>query len=370
MYQKLSGQPKLKDVVHKVSSHLDAMALLDYYHAENISEIHTPHGLELRHSCLIERVEPHHSHSDSSASASLRVDNLNYGCWSWGGGGFFWLLKTLEQDDEIRIRRVLHDLSAGLYRESPEKFMETVQRVFSKSSDRTVIENNSYHEKVLEPWLQIRHPYFSEDRGISEDVIDRMKLGYDDKEIRVVIPHFFDHKLVGWQKRALDNPEYPISVKSFPKYKSSIAFPRKDTLFNYDNLDASKPLFVVEAPMSVLRGLTHGNDLDNITATFGASVTKEQMKLMQEFPLIYIGMDPDPAGWVASLKLMKELGQYTEVRMLSFPQGKDYADMQLSGQADTPNLYEVIASAEKSWQAIPRLEKMMTKKRNRNVKVR
>src|SRR6478609_875486 len=86
----------------------------------------------------------------------------------------------------------------------------------------------------------IDYLYFN--RNISLEVLDNMKIGYDEKEVRIVITVFWEGNLVGWQKRAMDNTPMVKnengSVRKPEKYKNSVGFNKSITLYNADNIDA------------------------------------------------------------------------------------------------------------------------------------
>jgi DNA primase len=114
---------------------------------------------------------------------------------------------------------------------------------------------------------------------------------------RIVIPHFWTGILVGWQKRLAS----PHGVG--PKYVSSPGFPKTVTLFNFDLADPSS-VVVVESPMSVLVMVSRGIDA---VATFGASVSEEQVRIMKEFDEVTLWFDDDTAGRKALFRVSRAL---------------------------------------------------------------
>src|SRR4051812_1469073 len=93
-----------KRLYRNVLAKVDGMAVLEHYGAKNIVR----NGDELIHSCLLDKVHPHHSHGDSSPSASLNDERMLYNCWSFGGGDIVWLVQEMEG---ISRRRALQRLA-------------------------------------------------------------------------------------------------------------------------------------------------------------------------------------------------------------------------------------------------------------------
>ena len=270
----------------QVVKNIDAEDVLDYYQADNISLSHSSNGDELIHSCLLDRVDPHHSHGDSTPTACLSVDDKLYYCFAYGGGDLFWLLEKLEGSWEGAVK-VIQKLSRG------------VQDQDSKSSP-----------EILDGWNFI-HPYVSS-RGVSDGVIIRHRVGYDPESNRITLPLFWNGELVGWQKRALP-------PQSQPKYQNSPGFPKSEVL--YLGGEESDEVLVVESIFSVLvgetlqeKGLLPGLRL---ASTLGAKVSDEQIKLLRNYSKVIIWFDDDQAGKSGALRLLRGLSDYTSVSVVN-----------------------------------------------------
>jgi DNA primase len=98
------------------------------------------------------------------------------------------------------------------------------------------------------------------------------------------------------------------------KYKSSPGFPKAYTLYNYDNVDASKPVIVVESPTTVLYMLTMG--FDNVVGTFGKSVPDAQVELLRSFEEVIMFFDFDWAGNMGNRSVLDRLSRYTKTWMV------------------------------------------------------
>jgi len=142
----------------------------------------------------------------------------------------------------------------------------------------------------------------------------------------LIIPHFWNQELVGYQERWLseDRP------KNVSKYTNTNNFPKKETIFNWDravlNAREGKPVVVVESCMTTIR--LHDIGITSV-ATFGASVSPFQVSLLGSLPEVILSFDNDVAGKRAAQKLQDKLMDYTLVRLLPCPDGfkSDLADM-------------------------------------------
>lgn len=302
---------------------LDAQAVLDHYGAENAYEQSAADGTqEVIHSCLIDRVEPHHNNGDQNPSAACNLDKKVYICYQWWGGDLFHLIAKMEGKDSLaEIVPLLSPFLTGSV-QSADKVKAELDKIFAKSATFSM-DLPSYADRVLDPWLR-EHPYWAS-RGISAETVEALKLGFDANENRVVFPHFFNGSLVGWQKRVT-----PETRPAFPKYRNSVGFPKAETLYNYDRAKQYSTVIVVESPMSVVRAHTLG--FPNVVATFGAKVTPHQIELLRRWRSVYVWFDADSAGYGGEQKLVSGLYRHSGVRVVIPEPGRDAADSESEEQ--------------------------------------
>jgi DNA primase len=317
----------LSDLYQHYRGKLDVRQILDHYGAQNVTEVVSADGsTELVHSCLLDRVEPHHAHGDAHPSACANVDKGLYVCYSYWGGDIFHLIQKLEgRDDFASIVPVLSDFFCGATHDSV-RVRKDLDTIFAEPM--YAVDLPSYSEKVLPPVGA--HPYML-GRGITMEAHKLLRIGYDAKDNRIVFPHFFDGKLVGWQKRAIppDNVyRWLATCPQWPKYKSSSGMPKSETLYGWDQLWCGNPacdhVVVVESPMSVARA--YSEVIHNVVATFGAYVAKAQIDLLKQFRSVTVWMDDDPAGQRGCHKLVKALYRHTEVLVVTPDKGRDLGD--------------------------------------------
>lgn len=309
---------------------IDPMRVLEYYDAQNCFEQKQGDGsVEVRHSCLIDRVDPHHSHGDQNPSASLNIDKKLYTCWTYGGGGdVLWLIMMLEEAESLTeiipvLRQFLKEST-----ETKEDFQKELEGFFQveKYEEDPL---PKYSERLLDRW-SFTHPYLTEVRGMSAEACSRLRVGWDEESNRITFPVFFRGDLVGWQKRAIPKgPYWPGTREQVPKYKNTKDFPKSKVLYNYDRVSGRREVVVVESPMSVLKAesLTDGEDiLSSVVATFGAKVTEPQLDLLRGFSRVYVYMDDDTAGVRAARKISRYLYRFVDCRIVKPSQGMDLGD--------------------------------------------
>lgn len=303
---------------------LNVREVLAHYGAENCREMTGPDGTtEILHSCLLDRVEPHHLHGDRNPSACVNVEKKTFICYSYWGGDLFHLIMKMEGKEHLGdIIPVIGDFLEGATSTS-EDFLSEIEGILSAESSY-LIDIPEYSPKILEPWAY-SHPYIRQ-RGISLDASSRLKIGYDQNSNRIVFPHFWEGKLVGWQQRAIPPGDlWPGTVPPMPKYKNSLGFPKSETLYGTEWLSPELgPVVVVESPMSVAKA--HSLGVPNVVATFGAKVSQTQIDYLKGFPQVVLWFDADYAGEMAERKVGKALYRHIGVKLVVAEDGKDLAD--------------------------------------------
>lgn len=253
---------------------------------------------ELIHGCLV----PWSSHSDQdrNPTASLNWSKLTYKCLGCGaGGGLLWFIQTVRHCDHKEARGWLGK-ATGLDGNVMDlhDLLNYFDALYENRGSR-VPPIPTYDDRILAPWMML-HPWLfdpePEGRGIPEEALLKFKVGYapdypvNDNKVseRIVVPHYWQGQLVGWQTRRLADD-------GTPKYLSSPDFPKDTTLLNYD--PKQRVAIVVESSMSVLK---HHLAIPNFVSTFGASVTDRQVKLLCKYERVILWMDNDDAGWNAT----------------------------------------------------------------------
>lgn len=349
------------DAEHKLhrdlARRIDPRAILDHYEAENAFEmLNTEDGsTEVIHSCLIDRVEPHHANGDQNPSASCNIDKKLYVCYSYtdpvtnkSGMDMVDLVLKLERKKALEdVSDVIAPYLAGATPDNDD-LLDGWRALYGSPDAATESPApRTYSERILESWAFI-HPYLAE-RGVPDEVASNLQIGYDAVDNRITIPHFWHGALVGWQKRAIPDrrPAWRGTVPALPKYRSSPGFPKSTTLYRLPNPADAPAICVVESPFSTIRSVAIGCDIP-VVATFGAKITDRQLAVMADFTRVYVWMDPDEAGASAERKVVTTLSRLTEVLVVTPDDGKDLGDyddvdeVHVKIDAATPALHKMM----------------------------
>jgi len=286
-------------------------------------------GDELIHRCPLPF--GNHRNGDANPSSSLNKDTLLFNCFTCGGGSVIWLVQNcLNITREEAIARLMGEVR-GTNLVPIEDFIKRLEGVFQPNQHERV-DIPVYSDTLLRRWE--RTCDYLTTRGVSEAVQREMRTGVEENRSefsksstgehmvtldRVVLPHFMNGKLIGWVARKIQN------VDGVPKYRNSKGFPRGAWLYNLDNARAYDEVYVVESPMSVLVLKSRG--IDNVVATFGAKVDKQQLNLLRNFSRVNIFMDGDTPGRMATQHLIESLGTYTKLSIIETPDDEDPATL-------------------------------------------
>jgi Toprim-like/CHC2 zinc finger len=284
--------------------------LLEEFGAKNVRD---GRNGELIHSCCL----PFglHANGDANPSASLNWQKLVYHCYGCGnGGGLAWFIATCRGEDVEQVRKWVEDRTSIETEAGLQGFLKYLDALYSpKATVKPQIPK--FNPAIMDPWLEFVHPYLTEFRHIPRDNVVRHKVGWDQSLDRIVFPHFWKGDLVGWQSRRIVND-------GTPKYKSTPDFPKDQTI--YCNPGTYKePIVVVESPISVVSK----DHLTPMVATFGASVTEKQIKLIGNYRMVLLWFDNDNAGWEATKRVGSALSRYTDVFVVDCDLAADPADM-------------------------------------------
>ena len=241
-----------------------------------------------------------HKHGDKNPSFAVNTKSGVANCFVCGGGSLVWLVQQME---DKTYKEALSTLQSFQVEMSDEEFAALVESLGREDDERSSL-LTSYGADI-ERWSGNRHEYWAE-RGLTRQTEARFSLGYSPEHNRVVVPHRFRGEWVGYQMRTLDGKG--------PKWKNSTDFPRATTLFNYDVARHYESVIVVEAAASAM--WLHQLGYPNVVATFGASVTKEQCRLLRYADEVVAWLDPDEAGEHGLALLTADLASHTTVYRL------------------------------------------------------
>ena len=226
------------------------------------------------HRCVIERMEPHHVNGDRGASAEMNVRSGVYICFAY-------------MDHAISFKhlcRIMHEKYNFEYeQEVPDDLQKVLKDKFADYDEPSL--NISVYQRCT-------HPYMLKERHFSQEVLDLAQVKYDQYSGRIAIPVFKDGRCIAIQRRTI--PGVVLDGRIHPKYEWTKGFDKSHFLYSVGELDASKPLLVVESVMSVFRAWDYG--LHNCCALFGSHMSQYQADLLKRFDSIILWLDGDNAG--------------------------------------------------------------------------
>jgi DNA primase len=283
-----------------------------------------------------------HKNGDANPSFGFHTEELRYNCFVCGGGSLFRLVEEMNgcgREDAERWLLAHSDLEPS----DTSKFKEQIEAILTPHHETAV--DPEYPIDALFPFRKI-HPYLYE-RGLTKDVIIQYQIGFDEEHLGIVIPHFFQGKLKGWQTRHLVEKDgvyfCPVESCNFknekkikvPKYKNTTAFPKQTTLYGYDQaMEYCREhpnvhhVILVESPFTVLYLASIG--IKNVMATFG-SFNFEQGSLVWPFTEVYFWPDNDSAGRENTKRAIAALWKYVGLYIVPPVEGEksDAADLSL-----------------------------------------
>lgn len=253
-----------------------------------------------------------HKNGDTRPSFSVNVGEGDrqglWNCFVCGGGDFAQLLSELNGESyEDALLGLTEVVREGNMVDLKDELLRVLDAKDPKTTDQKregyVIPQYIHHE-----WMDQFTP----------EAVEHFGLTYDEARDGVIIPHYWKGVLVGWQIRL-------FSGKS--KYINTPNFPKRNTLFGYDEARNYSHVIVVEGPKTVIK--LWGLGVRNAVATFGASVTDEQMTTLMGFDKVSTWFDNDEAGKMATEYVLDGLAGVCDVGVLPFVPGdkSDPADL-------------------------------------------
>lgn len=288
---------------------------------------------------------PSHPGVDANPSFSVNEDSLLWHCFTCDDGGGLPSLVIrvlgLEDDSETdtawqkALRWLLsytdHAVDTDMELvESVERYLQRSQIAPKRFRSPTL---PSLSPRLLQGLKTAPVALTAKWHITQESTLEHFQVKYDEKHSRkdyvgpaLIIPHFFQGNLVGYQERWLDE-DRPSAI---PKYTNTDDFPKKETLFNWDGaIDAGRAgdgVLVVESVMTVIRLFEIGIPA---VSTFGASVKDEQLRLLGSLPTVILAFDNDGPGKKATKKVADGISDYTDLWIVPFAPGEksDLADL-------------------------------------------
>jgi DNA primase len=213
-------------------------------------------------------------------------------------------------------KRILKSCGVQLGQASKRKtrhFSGRVSRV-SGRTDKEVSLDLSYRTFVPQKGLE-----YLDSRGITAESIAKWGIGWDESELRIVIPARDAQGTVRFLiKRA-------IRKKEWPKYLYTEGFPKTSLLFGACFLDMeqvrSQGLVVVEGSIDTI--INHQHGIRNTVAILGTGISEQQTAIISRIrpPRIVTMFDADVAGW-HNVQALERRVRTVPIFVSLYPKGK------------------------------------------------
>lgn len=217
--------------------------------------------------------------------------------------GIFWCFSCQESKDLIEV----------IMKASGKSYFESIRLIDSNKDNRSILDQltdklkdkNEFKPfdsdliKTLHSNLMnnIRAQKYLGNRGITKESALKYELGYSETQDMITVPvHSPEGEYLGFVGRSIEGK----------RFKNSTNLPKSKTLFNLHRNKRLEKIFVVESSFDAIMIEQAGG---HAVATLGATVSKEQRKLLKQYfnQVIALG-DNDDAGKNMSNKLITDLG--------------------------------------------------------------
>jgi len=223
-------------------------------------------------------------HSDSNPSFSIHKEGF-YKCFSCSAKGNLYQLTKRITGKSAKELFNLEDMKSYSFINTLAKPKRNKFPDYSKivQEGDTI---NPYDNKQCTEYL--------EKRFITKEFVEYFKLSYAHYTTynftrfidRLIIPIYKNSNLVGIEGRDVTGKQKPKVLYC----KGS----KVNNIFNYDNLDLSKPVIVVEGIMDMVK--IWENLSRNVCSIFGVSLSNYQIETLNTIPHLILFPDGDEAG--------------------------------------------------------------------------
>lgn len=259
-------------------------------------------------------------HTDKTPSMYIHMEKGVYHCFSCGKSGTIASLyyeitgSSLYKDLELPTDEFSRFTNLLANTQFEEEDYSTLGRSIQVEMQGKVIPIRESREAIQ----------YLRKRGISFDVADTMQMAYMPAgaingtlfNTRLLIPVYEDGTLISVEGRDVSGSQ-----------ETKVLYPKDTTvnsLYDMDKLDPGKPLYVVEGLMD-LAVLRTDPYFANSTAIFGATVTRRQLWLLNQYEHLILIPDNDKAGAMTTRKLIENLDR--DFRILDVPRLGDIKDI-------------------------------------------
>jgi len=267
-------------------------------------------------------------HADSQPSLSVDLEKGLWYCFGCNkGGDVFNFIMEMEDCSFSTSVKIIADMLSIDYDNSDYSFLDKREKIYDIPSEDIL---NSlcyfYHSVLLKTSVGKKAKEYLYSRGISDDIINEFRIGYDPKDIRnlklfcekkgirleelkgvvvrkgndfedilagrIVIPIFLPNgRIIGFSGRSVGNQE--------PKYINTINLPKSDTLyginFTKSYVKSKQELILVEGFFDLWSLYSLG--YRNVASIMGTNLSDKQLEIIKKYSLyVNLLLDSDRSG--------------------------------------------------------------------------
>lgn len=269
--------------------------------------------------------------SESKFHCGINPIKQLFHCWICGNkGDIAKLLSKLLGISYIEARTIINpvsDLKKALEDRDTKK--EEVKEINKPKIFSLPEHTHPFIEDKTNIWQEVAIKFLRNKYNLTWEHILNANLHYcvsGKYRNRIIIPCYFDNKMVSFISRAWDNNANK-RYDNCPNEESLINI--KKILYNYDNMKIGQKLIIVtEGSFDCMK-----SGLDRSVAVLGTEITKDQLSLLAKLRAenLIIMFDNDPHLVSTNKKaqaIVDYLSPFSKTRMVKLPHGKDPGDME------------------------------------------
>lgn len=255
-------------------------------------------------------------HSDTHASMSYKNNHAH--CFSCGAHYDIFDLISIEyglSDDKDIFNKTYECLGIEIDNTAASTPAKKPAQE-NQNQPKTEQKGKDYTDYFLQAHSRIGETDYFQKRGLSQEIIDRFKLGYEPT---------FTSGTGGWKWKVVIIPttKYTYTARNIDQEaakKDRIRKQGANVLFNTGVLNGSRPVFIVEGEIDALSIMEVGGE----ALALGSTANYHKLtKLLKErdikTPLIILALDNDEEGKKVANNIMEELGDYKKAAVILQP---------------------------------------------------
>lgn len=254
------------------------------------------------------------SHSDGHPSMSY--DKKRNKCHCFSCGADYDIIDLIKNDYGLTDDKAAFDQAYSYYGVELENDY-TGSSPKPQATPKQVAEPQPQAEDFTSYFLKahenVSQTDYLKNRGLSDAIIDRFKLGYDTN---------FSRGTGGarWQAVIIPTTKYSFTARNTAAEvdkKDRIRKAGGSVLFNTRAFNSGKPVFIVEGEIDALSILEVGGEAAALGSTANYHKLAEYLKKRDiKTPLIILALDNDADGKATTENLIKELGGFDKCRVI------------------------------------------------------